>query len=345
MTQTMTPQQRLLATVRGEPHDRVPFTPIVMQWAAHHIGVSYRDYCLEPKHLAAAQVAVARDFQTDWVCAISDPWCESSAYGMVFDWPEEGVGVPRGHFLQSRDDLRKLEPFDPHRAERPRKRLAAIAAEKQAVNDDIIVCGWIEGPIAQYADLRGLQDACMDLIDDPSMFHAAAEVIVENAIRFATAQVKAGADIIGVGDAAASVIGPQLYAEHVLPWERKLFAGIHDAGCLVKLHICGDINPLLPYLADVGADILDCDHMVPLDRARQIVGEGVTLCGNFDPVSIARHGTPEAVEQACRRCIAEAGGPTSRFILQPGCEIPQGTPRANVQAMSAVAAAVWQQGG
>ncbi len=328
----MTPKARLLATVRGQPHDRVPVTPIVMQWAAHHIGRSFRDYYLDGAVLAQGQVAVARDFATDWVSVMSDPWCESHAYGMTFDWPAEGVGVPRGYLLQLPDDVKRLTPFDPRESERPKQRLACIAAEKRAVGDSVAVCGWVEGPIAEYADLRGLEQACMDLMDDPATFHAAAAVIVPTAIDFAKAQVQAGADIIGVGDAAASIIGPELFVEHIYPWERKLFAAIHDMGALVKLHICGDITALLPHLASVGADMLDCDHMVDLAHARAVMGESATLCGNFDPVSVLKDGTPEAIADAARRCIAAAGGPTSRFILQPGCEVPPGTPPDHLRA-------------
>ncbi|MEX0776555.1 MAG: uroporphyrinogen decarboxylase family protein [Phycisphaeraceae bacterium] len=328
----MNSKERLLATVRGEARDRVPVTPIVMQWAAHHIGRSYRDYYLDGRVLAAGQVAVARDFASDWVSVMSDPWGEASAFGMQFDWPAEGVGVPRGLLLNTRADVAKLQPFDPYNSERLAQRLACITAEKEAVGDQIAICGWVEGPIAEYADLRGLEPACMDLMDQPEMFHAAAEVIVESAIRLAKAQVDAGADMIGVGDAAASILGPELYVEHIRPWQRKLFDALHDMGTIVKLHICGNITALLPHLAGVGADILDIDHMVPLDQARAIMGDSVTLCGNFDPVSVLKDGPPQQIAAAARKCIAQAGGSSSRFILQPGCEVPAGTPTRNVQA-------------
>jgi len=40
-----------------------------------------------------------------------------------------------------------------------------------------------------------------DLIDQPRVFHQAAEFLVVNALVFAKAQAAAGADIIGIGDA------------------------------------------------------------------------------------------------------------------------------------------------
>ncbi len=328
----MTPKQRLMATLRGEARDRVAVTPIVMQWAAHYIKRSFRDYYLDGRILAEGQLAVQRGFESDWVSVMSDPWCESSAFGMTFDWPEEHVGVPHHYLIRERDDVKKLAVFDPHTSERPRQRLECIRAEKAALGDKVAVCGWVEGPIAQYSDLRDLQPACIDLIDDPLMFHEAAEVIVESALGFARAQVAAGADVIGVGDAAASVIGPELYREHVLPWERKLIDGIHALGVPVKLHICGNIAPLLPDLARVGTDMLDVDWMVPLQQVRAIMGQYVTLCGNFNPIALLEVGNAPTIRDTAAACVENAGGPRSRFILQPGCEVPVGTPDANLRA-------------
>ena len=69
--------------------------------------------------------------------------------------------------------------------------------------------------------------------------------------------------------------------------------------------------------------------MVPLDEARRQAGPNTTFCGNFDPVAVLQQGTAQAVADAARQNIADGG---DRFILQPGCEVPPGTPIANVQA-------------
>jgi uroporphyrinogen-III decarboxylase len=104
------------------------------------------------------------------------------------------------------------------------------------------------------------------------MFVEAGEIIIQNAIAFAVAQVKAGADMIGIGDAAASLITPDMYTELVLPLEQKLIEAIHEAGAAVKLHICGNISNIVQFMPDSGADIIDVDWMVPLAKARELVG-------------------------------------------------------------------------
>jgi len=204
-----------------------------------------------------------------------------------------------------------------------------VARLVREVGETHSVLGWVEGPMAEYVDLRNMEPAMLDLMDAPEVFHRAAEVMVDNALAFARAQIKAGADMIGVGDAAASLVGPELYAEHVLPWEKKLFAGIREAGAAVRVHICGNIRPIVGHIATTGADVIDVDWMVPLAEAREAVGPDVTLCGNFDPTAVLLQGSAEDVAAVSRRCIADAG---ARFILMPGCEVPPGTPEENIRA-------------
>jgi len=325
----MTPKERLYAIIGGQAYDRPAVTPILMAWAAHCVGHSYRDYYLDGDVLVKAQLAVTRAFAIDQISAISDPWREASAYGVVLDYPEEGVGVPQGVLLKDPQDVAKLGQLDIAGSQRMQQRVESVARMSAELGQTHSVLGWVEGPLAEYADLRGLETAMFDLMDTPEMFLEAAEIIVDNAIAFARAQIAAGADMIGVGDAAASLIGRDLYRDRVLPWQRRLVQGIHEAGAAVKLHICGNISSIIEFLPQTGANIIDVDSMVSLQEARQCVGPEVTLCGNFDPSGILLQSSPDEVAQAALDCIEQGG---ERFILMPGCEVPPGTPEENIRA-------------
>lgn len=325
----MTSKERIYAIIHGQPCDRPAVTPIFMSWAAHFVNRSYRDYYLDGDVLVSAQLAVTKAFGIDQASAISDPWREASGFGMEFDYPEEGVGKPRAYLINSEADVRKLRPVELAASGRMRQRVESVGKLAVAVGRAISVLGWVEGPLAEYADLRGVENAMLDLIDKPALYLAAAEVVVDNAIGFARAQIEAGADMIGIGDAAASLIGPVLYREYVLPLETRLVAAIHESGAAVKLHICGNTSPIVGLMARTGADIIDLDWMVSLDKAREIVGPEVALCGNFDPSGVLLQGRPETVAAAARDCLRRGG---SRFILMPGCEVPPATPEANIRA-------------
>jgi MtaA/CmuA family methyltransferase len=330
----MTPKERLYAIINGQTYDRPAVTPIFMAWAAHFVGRTYRDYYLDGDVLAEAHLAVTRAFNLDQISAISDPWREASAYGMEFEYPPEGVGKPLGCLIQDARDIDKIDLLDPAKHPRMKQRIDSIGKMAQQVGRTHSVLGWVEGPLAEYADLRGLETALIDLMDKPELFEKTAKTLVQNAVRFAQAQIEAGADMIGIGDAAASLIGANLYQQHVFAFEKMLIESIRQAGATVKLHICGNISTIVAQMAKTGANIIDVDWMVPLTQARQQVGTDVVLCGNLDPSGVLLQGTPETIRAAARTCIQEGG---KRFILMPGCEVPPGTPEANIRAFCSVA--------
>ena len=108
----MTSKERIHATLNGRTPDRIPVTPIFMAWAANFIGKSYRDFYLNGEILAQAQIAVTEAFQVDQISSISDPWREAQDYGMQFDYPPEGVGIPREYLIKTPEDVRKVKPLD-----------------------------------------------------------------------------------------------------------------------------------------------------------------------------------------------------------------------------------------
>jgi MtaA/CmuA family methyltransferase len=325
----MTAKERIYAILNGDSYDRPAVTPILMAWAANFIGRTYRDYYLDGDILVDAQLAVAEAFNLDQVSAISDPWREASAYGMEFEYPPDGVGRPKEVLIKTRNDVSGLERIDIETAERTKQRIESVRKMAARIGRTHSVLGWVEGPLAEYSDLRGVENAMLDLIDAPEVFVKAGEIIIENAIAFAVAQIDAGADMVGIGDAAASLISPAMYSEFILPLERRLIAAIHKAGAAAKLHICGNISRIIQHMAATAADIIDVDWMVPLAEARELAGPDVTLCGNINPAGVLFEGTPQDVADAARECL---NAMPDRFILMPGCEVPPATPEENIRA-------------
>ena len=186
--------------------------------------------------------------------------------------------------------------------------------------------------MAEYSDLRGLGNACLDLYDDPERVHRAMEIICENAMRFAELQIRAGANCVGIGDAACSQIGPALYEEFGFGYEKRLVDRIHELGALAKLHICGNTTSILPRMIATGADIIDIDHLVrDMAPFAPLLGKGQAFCGNVDPVSVVQDMKPDEIRRTARECLAQAPG---NLILSAGCEITPGTPNENLLALA-----------
>jgi MtaA/CmuA family methyltransferase len=324
----MTSLQRLHAILRGERADRVPNFDIFMTRAAHHVGARLSAYYLDHRVLCAANLAVLEDFGLDIVQAISDPYREAADTGLEVEFPEDGLPSNRKPLIVDRaqlDGIRfPVSEFGPRMTDR----LEAIRQLRAEVGDEVPVMGWVEGALAEAADLRGVANAMMDLVVSPGWLKELLERCANVEAAFAVAQVQAGAHVIGLGDAIASQVSPQMYREFALPYERRIFEAVKAAGGIGRLHICGNTTHLLKDMADSGAAIVDVDWMVDLGRATAAM-DGVAVCGNVDPVAVFLHGSPEQVREAV---LGNAAVGYPRWISAAGCEIPDGTPDENLHA-------------
>ena len=329
----MNGRQRVLAFLDHQPVDRLPLMPVVMMFCADHIGVKYGEYVRDHRTLAEAQVRTAEDYEFDIVSNMSDPAREAADCGAHIEFYEDQPAaiVESDALLDDKAALVSLQIPDPLGGGRMHEAIKALELMKQQVGNEKAIMGWVEGPIAEAADLRGINTVMLDLYDDPVFVNDLMEFTVQMALRYGKAQIDAGADIIGVGDAAASLIGPKFYEEFVWPYEKKLVDGLQAMGARVRLHICGKTSTIVDGMGRLGCDIVDLDYFTPVDAARAAIGPETALLGNIDPVRSLRNGTPQSVTGDIAECHRQAG---ARYIVGAGCEVPRDTPVENVRALT-----------
>jgi uroporphyrinogen decarboxylase len=323
--------ERMTRRLKGEPVDRVPNFDIMMTFAAHYIKKPLREYYLDYRVLVDANMAMLDDFALDIAQAISDPYRETYDLGGDILFEPDHMPLCPVPQLRAYDDIHKLKFVAPEDGPRMSDRLKALRAFRDKVGGEVPIMGWVEGALAEAADVRGINEIMLDVSLEPDWVIDLLEKLVEVEIAFAQAQVAAGADIVGLGDAVASLVNREMYQKFALPYEQRIFAAIHEAGALGRLHICGRTTHLLDLMVQCGADIIDVDWMVPFDKASQMFRDRVSICGNFDPVVVMLQGTPDDVRRATKQCI-EIGGP--RMFSAGGCEIPDGTPYENLRAQN-----------
>ena len=304
-----------------------------MMFAADTAGIPYREYASNGEAMAHAQIATAERYGLDYVSSISDPAREASDLGAAVEWFDDQPPaiIESEALLRDKAKLMELRLPDLDAAGRMRDRIRAVGILAEAAGAERMVEGWVEGPAALSADLRGLNTLMLDFYDAPEFVDALVDFVVEMEIGFARAQIAAGATVVGIGDAAASLIGPKFYERFAWKGECRLVKAIHEAGALARLHICGNTRRILADMGRTGADIVDLDFLAPIGEARAAMGEERVLLGNLDPVRVVRDGTPETIAAALAECHRQAG---RRYIAGAGCEIPRGTPPENLLAIS-----------
>ncbi|MDR3692673.1 MAG: uroporphyrinogen decarboxylase family protein [Fimbriimonas sp.] len=330
----MTPKERFDCVFgSGGVSPELLVMPLIMTRAARHCKLRYIDYIRDPLLQAQAQFAICRDFDLDILATTSDPVSELAALGGSLVWFDDDPPAPDPlkPLLTDSSDLDRLKQPDPRGANRMGDRLIAIKEMKRLGEGRIPVLGWVEGPISEAAVMRGMTTLMEDLIDDPEFIHKLFSFNVDMAIAYAEAQVEAGADMIGFGDAPASLIGPVFYEEFVLSHEQRMIEGIKRLGVPVRMHICGNTTKILDLMAQSGSDMVDIDSVADFEAAARAFDPSIKLLGNLDPVREVLNSDPESIESRLDECHRIAG---DRYIVGAGCEIPAKTTDDNLLAFS-----------
>jgi MtaA/CmuA family methyltransferase len=326
----MTKQELFEKLRNNDPLDHTLFAPILMHFAARHNGSTYGEFASNHKALVDANLKALEDFDMDMVSLISDPYRETAAFGAEIEFLPEDVPRCKNNVVQDNDDIRKLEIPDVYSNERTLDRIKGARAYRDILKGEVPVIGWIEGPLAEACDLAGISEMMMMLMMDPDAANQLMDKCTAMAKSFAKAQIEAGCNIIGMGDAVCSQVDTDTYNTFILERHKEIIEYIHQLGGLVKLHICGNINHLLPSIREIQTDLIDIDWQVDLDHAHEVLGPEVILCGNINPV-IIQDKAAEEVYQISRELVENQKG--KKFILSGGCEITVNTPRENLLAM------------
>lgn len=328
----MTVRERFSQLLKGKKTDKLLNFNIIMGFSAAYSGKTYREYATDYKTLCECDLRCAEDFGLDVLSAISDPMREAESFGAAVALPENGVPYSPAPLIADLAQIKTLCAASPENSPRTLDRLKAVEYFHENCAERI-VCGWVEGAFAECCDLRGIDRFFMDIaLEEPEIIHEFLQKTCEQAIKFALLQVEAGADLIGIGDAAASLISPSMYAEFAFPYQKMLVDAVHRAGARTKLHICGNTTAVLTQMIETGSDILDIDWMVDLANAKQLIqNRPIVLSGNYDPVAVLLRGTPEQIARKVNEC---ADTVKDHYISSAGCEVPRDTPKENLLAVA-----------
>jgi len=331
----MTSLERVRNLVAGKFVDHLPAQPMIMMLAAKHIGIPFIEYTKDGRKMAEAQLKTTEDYGIDCLQTCSDPAREVvdiAGEGSVEWLIDQGPVINEDKAaLIDKLRLREFRVPDPFGGGRMHDRIKAIEIMRKEVGMEKSIVGWVEGPLALGAELRGLNRIMMDFIDDEVFVDDLLAFCSEVAIRYAEAQIQAGADTIGMSDAAASMMGPELYGRFLHGHQQRVFGWIkqNHPHVITRQHICGQSGPLITQMRELPVDIYELDFPVDLSKAKLEMGER-TISGNVSTVTTLLNGTPEEVYEAVRECHRICG---RFFIAGAGCELSPTTPPENLRAL------------
>jgi uroporphyrinogen decarboxylase len=337
----------LLRAARGEMVERAPVW--LMRQAGRYMAdfreysdrVPFRVRSETPDIAFELSMQPYRAFRTDGVIMFSDILTPLPAVGVEFDI-SPGKGPIITNPIRTSEQVSRLS----RAAFQPSISLPFVASLLERLSSELAgepttLIGFVGAPftLAAYAiegatvkNLTEVKRMMYGLSTEGCvMLQDTLDTFADLAGAYAVFQIDHGAQVIQFFDSWAHHLSPAQYKQYALPAAKRSLEYVKRERPSVPIVFfangcAGKLEDIVGVLGDY-MDVLQLDWSVSMGCARKLVGEDLVLQGNVDP-SVLLSGSEEAIRNAVRECIDEAG--PCNHILNLGHGVIKETPEQAV---------------
>ena len=328
----MNSYERVMAAMRLEQPDRVPIVELLIDPKVQKaICPGANDFGDLADFLDLDNVGAAATFRR--VAQTADGGIDE--WGVRYVKSSEAIDHPVQGPIGDLADLKRYTPPDPDAP----NRLGLLPDYVRRYKGRRAVFFHHRAAFMWSAYLVGMENLLLAFADDAEFASAVLEMVATVNEKVARRAVRAGADIVTLGDDYAGNNGPMFSRQHferfVLPHLQRLVDAIHEEGALVIKHSDGYLWPLLDPIVDTGTDAINpLEPVANMDigEVKRKYGRRVCLVGNIDCGELLSHGTTDQVDAAVAKCIHDAGA-GGGFILSSSNSIHSSVNPDNYVAM------------
>jgi uroporphyrinogen decarboxylase len=321
---------RLLKTFRYEKTPDVPNLELSIESRAveHFVGQRKRMGVLEPE----ARVRLSEATGQDAIIVAT-----THELGEIREVEPDGFSFYKDGTIKTQADLDTYDlPALLHQWSVETDTL--LARHTAALRGNLGLAVYIPGPLYEAYLSVGLADFMVKVADDPDLLLHLMDFHTEWGCESAKLAVKHGAAFAILGDDLAHTTGmlvsPRLIADWWMPRTRKIVQILDTAGIPCMVHSCGKLDKVLPFLIELGVDVVNpfqpqCNDIYAV---RHQYGQKIALMGNIDITFPLSMGTPDDVRQDVREHL-ERLAPGGGYIVASGHSIINSIPPENYVAM------------
>jgi uroporphyrinogen decarboxylase len=341
--ETMTPRERWLAVLGRQKPDRIPMdfwgTDEITQKLIDSLGCASRVDMLKQLHVDFVVSVEPRYVGPNLV----DGEDEFGRRGVLMDYGQgtylEITHYPLAHFQSVADIEANYTWPNPDWWD-----YSEIGKQLRGLEEYPVRGGGSE-PFLIYKELRGQEQAMMDLVLHPDIVHYCLDhlfdLAYQNTLRILEA-IPGRVDVCYVAEDMGGqrdlMFSPAHIREFLFPGMQRMIDLAHQGGAKVFHHNDGNITRILPELIALGIDLLNpiqwrADNMDREALKRQF-GDQVVFHGAVDNQYTLPFGSPTEVRQEVLdnlRILGAGGG----YILAPCHNLQPITPIENILAMYA----------
>jgi uroporphyrinogen decarboxylase len=195
-----------------------------------------------------------------------------------------------------------------------------------------------------YCQMRGMEQALMDLLTEPRFAHAVLDRIEDCQTEMMKRFIRAlgnDLDMIFLSDDMAMqqnlLISKEIWSQYFRPRLKRWCDLIHSFGKKVFYHSDGAVEPLIGELIDCGIDVLNpIQHACPgmeLEKLADRYGSRLVFHGGVDNQTVLPFGTVKQVQEETKHCLETLGANGTGYIVCSCHNVQAGTPIDNIIAM------------
>ncbi len=328
-TGEMTGLERIVNAFQHKESDRVPAGPLVCGAARRVLGITYQEWAQDADLAVESMVQMHQLIRPDGVLLLVDLSVEGADFGgpMVFPIEDTPHPVYKNNLIQSLEDYKKLERFDPRKGKRMDHMIRYTDGVSKALASHTGVMTFVYGPLGILSMLRGAEKLFLDCMKHPEVVHEACEIVNDVLLDYIDALCETGchAVVLDTLFASGSIMSKDLWMKMEGPHTKKLADRVHSHGKAVIVHNCGNnvyfdvqMEMMSPEAISFAFLPDDCKTM---QECKDKWGDKTCLIGMVPPSPDMMLHTPAQIKETCKEQI-QVFGPGGGFILSTGCEFP-----------------------
>lgn len=195
-------------------------------------------------------------------------------------------------------------------------------------NDNVPIIGNITGPISTASSLMEPVVFYKELRKKNKKAHEFMTFVTDEIIKFARAQIDAGADIIAISDPSGSgeILGPRDFEQFAVKYINKIINSLQEEKIGTIVHICGQMRSVYKEVNMIQSNALSFDSVVSMKNARANLPNRI-LMGNVSTYTL-EFGTPEKISLLTNKCVKDGSN-----IISPACGLGTKSPLKNIQSI------------
>lgn len=271
----MTLKERLLNALEGKQVDKVPVCSVTQTGIVElmdQVGAPWPEAHSEPELMAKLAIA---NYEVSGLEAVRVPYCLTVL--------AEAMGCEVNMGTKNRQPSVTAHPYpkDLEGMEMPENLidkgriqavLGSIKIIREKVGPDVPIIGGMEGPVTLASDLSSVKTFMKWSLKKPDLFEQVLDFATEATIAYANSMALAGADVVAIADPVASpdLMSPDSF-KNILQSRLQRFSS--NVNSVTVLHVCGNVNPILDYMADCGFEGLSVEEKIgSVKKAKEILG-------------------------------------------------------------------------